>query len=547
MTTNRTELERIVEEGFLSPAHAAQLRAAGMKNGPQLVAAWRITAERQRLVQTVDLTMPELMRAVFAANLLSQTAPGVAAIDTLLQHKEEMIREFQDIESDHKFICQNRQGILQYVGQTVYENWNLSNEYLSHQKLKSYARLFGLAILLSMGGILSSHGDALLGKFGPDVTSQLNQALYRREALNQAVAIIVNFSVVGAILLAGLPIISRLIAWFTAIIDRKMGRTPRDVLVLIDAQQNTPPIWAIAKPILNGMGIFLLIGTMLMAVLLPASQVWIDWLIFGLSFSWMLIKVKGMSVRFSQIGTSWAKQARPRQAGLFLLKEIVVFLFMGVFFMVMSSGIFLSNKVVDAWTQAQVQAARSDLHSWLMRQTLKETDPNIRELEQLVWETTQSWVETNLNDNENWALFMLSIHMFSVSIFSMAFGVIFGWFYFIRYQRWIKFFLAAASVYLVIEIAPELVTWWLSQAPETNYEIWLAISGLFQIFQKMIVNNMFGLTIGLFFALGQEIYDSANDHDLNHECPNCHLLHVAPCCEFERIDKFDQELPLKVS
>ena len=545
MTTNRTSLERIVNLGFLKQEHVAQLRTAKIKDGLQLVAAWHTPAERQRVSRAVDLPMPKLMRAVFAANLLSQSAPGVAGIDELLKHQEDLIRDFNDTESDHKFVCQNRQGILQYAGQTVYENWVYSNKYQSVSKQNSYAWLFILAYLISLGIILYSHWDALFGRLGPDVTSQLSQALDRGEAIKQAI-VVVYVSVSGTFFLISFSLINKMVAWFETIIDRMMVRTPRDVLVLVDAQKHTHPVWVKINQFLNRMGKYIWAILMLVGFFIPGSRNWIDWWIFVFAFSWIFLKIKGVSVRFSQIGAAWAEQARPRQAGLLLIKMITAFLTSGIHVMIICLIILFLQKDANIRIQAHVQATRSDLHSWLAQQTLKKTDPSIGELEKLTWDTTQTWLGTSLKNNEDWTAFLGILHLFSVLMFSTSCGAVFGWFYFIRYKRWFKMFIGFAVVYLVLEIAPDLVTLWLSITAQTNYQIWQAFADIFLIFQKVVINNMPGLIIGLFFALGQEVFNSANDHELNHECPNCHLLHVAPCCEFERIDTWDQEFPLDV-
>ena len=336
--------------------------------------------------------------------------------------------------------------------------------------------------------------------------------------------------------------------WFNRIVDRKMGSTSRDVLVLVESQRHTPPAWVKSSQTLNLVSKFILGGLMLVWLFMPTSRIWIDWFVSLFAFSWMLLKTKEVSVRFSRIGAAWAEQARPRQAGPLLLKEIAIVLEMGVSVMIVFLIAILLQRDANAKIQTQVYVARNELHSWLMQQTLKETDPSLGELEQLVWDRTQSWLGASQKDNTDWATFLDALHLLSVLVFSMMAGAVLGWFYFIRYQRWIKTFLVAAGVYLALEITPEVIAWWLSQVAQTNFGIWQVASGVIQAFQKFIVDNMFGLTIGLFFALGQEVYDSAKDHDLNYECPNCHVLRAAPsCCDFGQIDKFDKEIPLVVS
>jgi len=547
MKMKRTDLYNLVKLGFLEPEHTARLKTAGINDGSQLVVAWRIPAERQRLEQAVRLPMPKLMRAVFVANLLSQTAPGEAGINELLLHPEENIFEFKDTERDHRYVSQNRQGILNYAGQAIYDYQTWSTNQLLTQRRKSYAWDFIWVFFMAMGVIAYNHWDTLFGRSGSDITSQLVQALGRREALKQA-GVLGYVSLMGIFYLISLMLTDRVLAWFDRIVDRKMGRTSRDVLVLAESQMHTSSTWVKSSQNLNHVGVFILVAFMLAWLFMPTSRIWIDWFVSVFAFSWMLLKTKEVSVRFSRIGAAWAEQARPRQAGPLLLKEIAIVLEMGMSVMIVFLIAILLQRDANVKIQTQVQAARSELHSWLMQQTLKETDPSLDELEQLVWDRTQSWLGTSQKDNADWVTFLDALHLLSVLVFSMMAGAVLGWFYFIRYQRWINFFLAAAVVYLAFEITPELVAWWLSQIAQTDFGIWQIVSGLFQFFQKVIVDNMFGLTIGLVFALGQEVYNSAKDHDLNYECPNCHVLRAAPsCCDFGQIDKFDKEMPLVVS
>ena len=180
MTASRTDLDRIVQEGFLTTEQANRLKAAGIEDGPQLVKAWRGPAERLRLAQVVGLPLPTVMQAVFVANLLSQTAPGPIGIDILLQHQEYTIPEFEDTASDHDFVSQDRQGIIGYAGKWIHRIWTLSN-YRNPSWRKTFAGLVGFWLVM-LGLTVYTYWPALSGKYGPNIASQFAQEVGRRGA-----------------------------------------------------------------------------------------------------------------------------------------------------------------------------------------------------------------------------------------------------------------------------------------------------------------------------------------------------------------------------
>jgi len=350
-----------------------------------------------------------------------------------------------------------------------------------------------------------------------------------------------------AIIVGGLSIMDRVRLWFDITIDRKMGLTPRDMLVWLEAQKSPPPAWIKVDQILDRVLIFIWGIPILVGVFLPGVRVWAYLLISGLLlFSWMLLRIKSVSVRFSQITSAWAQQARPHQARLLLVKAVVAILLIGFASMVWFTSAGLLFQAADAWTHAQVQSARNDLQIWLEKQTLETTDPGVGELEQFIWDMTQTWIETKQKTPDIWNSWLPVVtQLISVGLFSIASGSAFGWYYFIRHKRFFKALLFLTILYLVLTITPVVVSFWLLQAPQGNFGFWYVTTGLLDIFQKTAINNLPGLTVGLFLALGQDVFDSVQEKDLDHECPKCHLLYVTPDCKCKETDSLEKVLTLQ--
>jgi len=523
MTTNRTDLERIVEEGILTPWQAEQLHAAGIENGPELVMTWRNPSERPRLAEAVGSTVKELMPAILVANLLQQKAPGEAGIDLILKHKENTMPTLEDTEDDHEFVTRDRQGMIGFAGYTIHLYESLNNKYGILPTLKFYIIGFGLFLLFLMGAIAYEYWAALSGDFGPDVTSQLAQQLNRREALLWVVISFIIFGMGGLFVVGGLWIKNRLEAWLADVIDRKMGRTPRDVLVEWEVQNRIPRAWEKAEKILNQAMIFIWFTPMFVGIILPGIQIWASWIIFGLLFSWMFLKTVLLSIRFSKIKTWWAQQARPHQAGLMLTKLVATSLVVAAFFLVSITIAGLLSSVTDTWTRAHAQDTRSDLNVWLAQQKLEEADQS--NLQQFILEVTDNWLVINQERVKSWAdLLPVIIQIVTAGMFAIVFGATLGWYIFIRHKRLFAAVLFLIGTYLAVEIIPDMVSWWLFKMPQRGYASQDIQAGLLAVLGQTFVQNIRGLTIGLFLALGQDVFNNSQDRYLDHECPECYGL-----------------------
>ena len=198
----------------------------------------------------------------------------------------------------------------------------------------------------------------------------------------------------------------------------------------------------------------------------------------------------------------------------------------------------------EAWTPGYSPRRKpiaTSLLTWLTQQTRDIPDPG--DLGAYVREETQPWLEHSLTESwDVWQPVMMQVA--SVGLFAIASGAAVGWFYFIRHKRWLKALLLLTGIYLALEIIPGLEAWWLFQTTQADYEAQHLIDSLLLNVWQTIVESSPGLTIGLFFALGQEVLESSQDRHLGHECPQCHLLHVAPCCECGQTDGFEQVLAL---
>jgi len=507
-----------------------------------LVNAWRDPAERPRLAKAVGSSVKELMPAVFVANLLMQEAPGIAGINLLLQHKDETIPNLEDTEDDHEFVTRDRQGMIGFAGYMIHLYESLHNKYGILPKLKYFAWAVGLYFLALIGVIVFTNWRALSGGFGSDVTSQLAQQLNRREALYWVI-LAVGFIGVSGFAGGGLWIKNRVEAWLDDAIDRKMGQTPRDVLVWMEAQDRIPPAWGNAENTLNNLALAIWFAPLLASIFLPGILAWASWIIFGLLFGWMLLKSRLFNLGFNKIEASWAQQARPYQAGLFQAKMVARALFLGFFYLVVTVIAGGLIRGTDTWTRAYTQSTRTDTNVWLTQQTLDETDRD--ELKQYILERTDELLAMSQERVNFWDAWLpVIVQTINAGLFAIVFGATLGWFLFIRQDRLIKALLFFTIAYLVVEIIPEIASWWLFQTPQTGYASQDVLAGLLAIFGQTFVTNIRGLTIGLFLALGQAVLESTQARDLNYECPNCHQLHVAPCCQAGQLDGFEQVLPL---
>jgi hypothetical protein len=316
MKTDRTDLDRIVQEGFLTTGQADQLKTAGIAAGPALVKAWRNPAERQRLAQAAGIPVTSMMRAVFVANLLGLDAPGPAGIDVLLQHKEETIPTFVDTQADHEFVCGSRQAILEFAGMLIHENWLMSIKIAIRPLIRFFEWFFGLALLLLLGITISTHWNAIAGNFGPDVTSQLAQALGRCSALTQIGMILLLEGLGGIVfIVSSARIMGPVYAWLNRRLDAWLGRTPRDLLVWLEAQAHIPPAWVKSDRILDFAAIFIWAIPIFVGSLLPGMRLWASLVGFGLIGGWIFLKIKIFNKAFDQMPDGWAQQARARQAG----------------------------------------------------------------------------------------------------------------------------------------------------------------------------------------------------------------------------------------
>lgn len=544
MTTNRTDLDRIIQEGFLTSTQATKLKAAGIEDGPHLVTAWCNPAERMRLAQAAEMPVNLLMQAVFVANLLQQSAPGEVGIDILLQHKDEMIPEFEDNEKDHEFVCQGRQEILQYAGRLIYANERLRIKYSLLPKASFYKWILGLTFFVLLGLIVYTHWNALVANFGSDVTSQLAQVLDRREALMLSGVVLLLLGVEGGIIFLGSFSLFRSInLWLSDTINGWIGRTPRDVLVWLEAQDRIPPAWAKVDQILDLVAIFIWAVPIFVGSFLPSVQGWASLILFVLLFTWIFLKIIVFNVAFNHMGHAWAQQARARQAGLMLSKMISVTLVTLLLYAIWFFTFWLASLGVYAWTQSQAQIANSEMQVLLAQQTI-ELDLLVN-LNQFFLETTQAWI--NLGKGMvDWCVAWLPVatQMVSVSLFAIASGATLGWYIFVRRKGWIKAILLLSLVYLVSNIVPVLAAWWFFQAPQNLIDPRLNIPDLLLTLWQTVVSNIPGLTIGLFFALGQDVFENSQDRHLKYECPECYLLMSEPTCECGRKRGFEKVLDL---
>ena len=530
MTTKRTDLDRIVQEEFLTTGQANRLKAAGIKDGPALVEMWRTPAERLRLAQAAGLSVSRLMRAVFAANLLQQSPPGRAGIDILLQHKEEAIREFEDTEDDHKLVCGDRQGVLAYAGEKIHENWSKSIEYGSRPIVRFFAWFLGLALLFDLGISLYAHWRAISGRFGPDVTSQLAQALGRREALAWSVMILLLVGLEGLVfILSSAWMMGPVNARLNDRLDAWLGRTPRDILVWLEAQECIPPAWAKTDRLLNFGAIFIWAIPIIAGSLLPGLRGSASLFSFGLLGAWIFLKIKLFNKAFDQMPAEWAQQARARQAGWMLCRMVVIILLILILYGIWFAAFWLLALGAGAWMQAQAQAANTGFQAWVMQQPLAGVNP--ANLNQFILETTQTWVESG-RIMIDWLVGWLpvALQMVSAGLLGLAAGCAFGGYFFVHRKGWMKALWIVTAIYLVFEILPILTAWWLRQDFQSRHGWPSNLPVLLLELWQAITQSGFGLAIGLFLTLGKTVFDESRDRYLDHECPECHRLLIKPGC-----------------
>ncbi len=546
MSPSRTDLDRIVEEGFLMPEHADLLRNAGIGDGPELVEAWRNPAERPRLADATGMHIEDLMRAVFVANLLSLAVPGEVGVDDLLKLKTKTIVSFNDNDEEHRFVCSDRQNLLGYAGKVI-RYYQLSGIRNSQNRLnRFFIWWFSIMLLGSLGLIVYADWNALASRFGPNLISQLAEVLGRREALTHSFVVFLLLGVQGAaFVLSNNWINGILAAWINERISTWFGRTPRDEIVWMEMHARIPPVWEKIEIILDRLVIFTWVIPIFMGSWLPGTRSWVGLMLFGLLFIWMFLRIMVLVTATkdptNEKTPDWFLQARARQAGWILSRIIVSVLLTFFTYTVWFTSFWLLSKGAQAWTHSQVQAVNLELKTLIAQQNLEPADA--QELDQFILDRTQSWTDFTQSMVEwfyRWLPF--AVPMVSVGLFALACGAAAGWFIFINRTGLRRAFLIFALLYLVFQVFPNMIAWLFAEYSLPRFNPWTnATVVLLHLGQNLLI-NLPGFTISALFTLGQDVFYKAQDRHLNQECPHCYRLHADQGCNCGYEGQFEQVL-----
>jgi hypothetical protein len=546
VTTSRTDLDRIVREGFLLPEHVDQLRDAGIWDGPELVEAWRNPAERPRLADATGMPIENLMPAVFVANLLSLAAPGEAGVDTLLKLKPKPIFTFKDVDEQHRFVCSDRQALLGCAGSVISYS-QLSGIRCSQEKMnRFFIWSFSILLLALLGLIVYADWNALASRFGPNLISQLAEVLGRREALNHSFVVFLLLGVQGAVFVLSNHWINEVLAaWIYQRISTWFGRSPRDEMVWMEMQARFPPVWKKIEIILDRLAIFTWAIPIFVGSWLPGTRSLVGLMLFGLLFTWMFLRimvfVTAIKNSTNEKTPEWFLQARARQAGWMLSRIIVSVLLTFFTYTIWFTSYWLLCKGAQAWTRSQVQAVNLELQTHLAQQNLEPADA--QELDQFILDRTQGWTDftqSMVGWFYRWLPFALP--MVSVGLFALACGATAGWFIFINRTGLRRAFLIFALLYLIFQVFPNMIAWLLAEYSLPRFNLWTNANVVLLHLGQNLLINLPGFTISAFFTLGQDVFDKARDRHLDQECPNCYRLHADQGCNCGYEGQFEQVL-----